>query len=381
MRLVGTLSNENHARRLAGYLKSKSIDTKCEVAFHTNGDTMSYQIWVLDEDRLQEAASDFARFVSSPAAAEFDAPILALAEPEPPREVLEEEEEEEEPEVRARPRAPLTTFLLALCAMVFFLNYFQEETFRAEGLSEETFFITPIQSLLLYDVPQELDALEETILKNVPAPNQRLREIPPSVQSGIDALEKVSIWRGGYDWFILKMQGKDTALAEGPLFSRIRNGEIWRLFSPCILHTQLFHILFNMIWLWVLGRPIEQRIGFVKTILLTLIGGVVSNLAQYLISGPFFLGYSGIVMTLAGFIWSRQRIAPWEGYPLNRATILFLLLFVGSMFMITFVSFFIESFANFSLAPNIANTAHIAGALTGFFLGRLPFFSWKMVAK
>jgi len=144
MRLVGTLSNENHARRLAGYLKSKSIDTKCEVAFHTNGDTMSYQIWVLDEDRLQEAASDFARFVSSPAAAEFDAPILALAEPEPPREVLEEEEEEEEPEVRARPRAPLTTFLLALCAMVFFLNYFQEETFRADVF----YYTDPISSSL-----------------------------------------------------------------------------------------------------------------------------------------------------------------------------------------------------------------------------------------
>jgi GlpG protein len=132
-----------------------------------------------------------------------------------------------------------------------------------------------------------------------------------------------------------------------------------------------------MIWLWVLGRPIEQRIGIAKTGLLTVIAGVSSNTIQYLVSGPFFIGYSGVIMALAGFIWMRERVAPWEGYPLNRTTILFLLLFIGSMFLLTFASFFFQLFTSVAFAPNIANTAHIAGALVGAFLGRFSFFAQK----
>jgi membrane associated rhomboid family serine protease len=65
---------------------------------------------------------------------------------------------------------------------------------------------------------------------------------------------------------------------------------------------------------------------------------------------------------------------------MNRTTILFLLLFIGSMFLLTFTSFFLELFKGVAFAPNIANTAHIAGVLIGAFLGRLSFFSQRATA-
>lgn len=379
MRLIGTLNNENSARRIASYLKQKGIDSNCEVSFDAKTGQMSYLLWVLDEDKIPAATAEFDRFQKEPSNAEFDAPVaLRMAEEEPD---TVEDEEEEDAEVRgaAGKKTPLTFALLILCAAIFLFNAMQEFSMKEEGL-QTVFLMTPIQAGLLYDLPPAIAALEEMIKQKTVAAGQKIENLAPEVQARLQEIEKMPFWRGCYDWVVLKITGKDTSQAEGPLFARIRQGEVWRLFSPCVLHSEFLHILFNMIWLWVLGRPIEQRIGLAKTGLLSVAAGVSSNTIQYLVSGPFFIGYSGIVMALAGFIWMRQRIAPWEGYPLNRTTVLFLLLFVASMFVLSFVSFFLQIFTTVAFAPNIANTAHIAGALIGALLGRYSFFAQRAVA-
>jgi GlpG protein len=158
----------------------------------------------------------------------------------------------------------------------------------------------------------------------------------------------------------------------------ILQGQVWRLFTPCLLHIDFLHLLFNMLWLWVLGRPIEQRIGPFRTLVLTLLAGVISNVAQYAVSGPLFMGYSGIVTALAGFIWMREKKAPWEGYPLNKATLLFLLLFIGSILLLQIAAYFIQVFTSYNFAPRIANTAHIVGALVGILLARFSYFAQKV---
>jgi GlpG protein len=132
-----------------------------------------------------------------------------------------------------------------------------------------------------------------------------------------------------------------------------------------------------MIWLWVLGRPIEERIGTLRTILFTLVLGISTNTIQYLISGPLFLGYSGVIMGLAGFTWMRGRVAPWEGYPLNRSTAIFLAVFVLAMFSLQMASFLIQLFTDLPFILNIANAAHIGGGIFGALLGRLSFFSLR----
>lgn len=376
MRLIGTLTNENSARRIATYLKQKGIDSNCEISFDVNTGQMSYQLWILDEDKIAPAAVDFERFQKEPSNAEFDAPVMLRMEeaPLPPQ-----EQEDVRTRGFAARQTPLTFALLFISTMIFFFNMAQEITMQEEGL-QNVFLMTPIQAALFYDIPPAVEALEQMIEEHPPIPGQKQENLAPEVNARLQEIEKLPFWKGAYGWIILKAKGEDTTLMEGPLFYKIRQGEIWRLFSPCILHTQFLHILFNMLWLWILGRPIEQRIGLGRTALLTVIAGIGSNTLQYLVSGPFFLGYSGIVMALAGFIWMRERVAPWEGYPLNRSTILFLLLFIGSMFFLTFTSFFLELFKGVAFAPNIANTAHIAGAIIGALLGRFSFFAQRATA-
>jgi GlpG protein len=317
---------------------------------------MSYQLWVHDEDRISDASASFQKFLKSPSSAEFNVPVI--------------EEKEEEPlpnpeqiDVLERKKsARLTTLLLTVCVLIFFLNGIQARAAQGRFL-----FFTPIQTLLLFDVPPQIELLAKPMSE-------------AELKTQMETLEKEPMWRGFYEWVVLKIKTGSGIDALGPTFIKIREGELWRFFSPCVLHRDFLHILFNMIWLWILGRPIEMRIGVFKTLLLTVVGGVGSNTLQYLMSGPFFIGYSGVVMVLAAFIWMREKVAPWEGYPLHRTTVLFLLLYVGSMFAIQTGSFFLQVFTQVEFAPSIANTAHVSGGLIGLALGRLSLFSQK-VAK
>jgi GlpG protein len=369
MRLIGSLGNENDARRLILFLQKKGIESHCDSAFDAGTGYMSYQIWILDEDRIEEAKNDLNQFAQEPTNAAFNSPAI---EPMAPG---EENVIGESKATLKRVSSPFTTFIIGLCSFIFILNLLEEYPMLREGLSEKTFLITPIQSALLFDLPPALERFEEIIQKEKITPTQKIETLSPEVQSELQALETIPFWKGGYEWVLLKIKGQDTTLAEGPLFQKILEGQVWRLISPVLLHGEILHILFNMIWVWVLCRPIEQRIGVFRLLILTLIVGIGSNIAQYLMSGPFFIGYSGVVLGLAGFTWGREKIAPWEGYPMASTTMLFLLLFIGGMFVLQSVSFFLEIFTHLDFSPNIANTAHIAGALIGLSLARVPFFA------
>jgi GlpG protein len=80
---------------------------------------------------------------------------------------------------------------------------------------------------------------------------------------------------------------------------------------------------------------------------------------------------------MLAFIWTRQKIAAWEGYQIDRLTLIFMLIFIISMALIQLLSFFLEKSFDLAFSPNIANMAHLTGGLMGFLLARLNFFSWR----
>src|SRR3989344_5323856 len=258
MRLVGTLKSENDAKRICHFLKLQEIANSCEVGFEPRTGQMSYQLWIHDEDRIEEAFKIFEDFLKDPKASKYKEP-----EPEP----LPVSEKVSLP---SRFRFHLTFLIIAISVFVFFIHTMQQVALQKKGFLKQSLLLTATQS---------------------------------------------SYWKGMYAWVVAKINNTSTLPGEGPLFLKIRQGEVWRLISPCILHKDLLHILFNMLWLWYLGRPIEARIGPFRTLLLSLIAGAGTNILQYLMSGPFFIGYSGVITALAGVIWMRERIAPWEGYP------------------------------------------------------------------
>ena len=64
-------------------------------------------------------------------------------------------------------------------------------------------------------------------------------------------------------------------------FGGFSGGDFWRLITPIFLHFGIVHFIFNSLWLSMLGSRIERLSGSIHLILLVLISGLVSNLAQF----------------------------------------------------------------------------------------------------
>ncbi len=132
-----------------------------------------------------------------------------------------------------------------------------------------------------------------------------------------------------------------------------------------------------MVWLLLLGTQIESKVKPFRYLILLALIALFSNTCQYLMSGPNFLGFSGVVCGMATFIRIRQKQAPWEGYQVSKSTFRFIMIFISVLAFLSCLSALLEIFQEITFPIGIANTAHLAGALFGALLGKLRFFAWQ----
>lgn len=132
--------------------------------------------------------------------------------------------------------------------------------------------------------------------------------------------------------------------------------EVWRWLTPIFLHFSLLHLIFNMLWMWELGRRIERLYQPGVLIVLVLFTGVSSNIAQFLMTGPLFGGLSGVIFGLLAYTWLWDRICP--EHPFGLPPILMTLMVI---WLLAGVSGLLEAFG----FGSIANTAHLVGLVSG----------------
>lgn len=137
----------------------------------------------------------------------------------------------------------------------------------------------------------------------------------------------------------------------------ILSGQLWRLFTPIIIHFGIMHIAFNLLWLYQLGSAIEQRQNTQRMIILVATISILSNLAQFYWSGPIFGGMSGVVYGLLGYVWAQGKFNPRSGLSLDKN--------ITIMMLIWFIVCWL------GLVGNIANMAHTIGLVCGVILGIL----------
>jgi GlpG protein len=146
------------------------------------------------------------------------------------------------------------------------------------------------------------------------------------------------------------------------MLSEVRHGQVWRLFTPALIHMSFAHLLLNMLWLRDLGSMIEARSGSLQLLLQVAVIAVVSNVAQYYVSGPAFGGMSGVVYGLLGYAWIRGKLNPASGLFLHTSTVMMML----AWFVLCYTPLLTP------LVGHVANTVHAAGLLVGMSWG---FFS------
>jgi membrane associated rhomboid family serine protease len=74
-------------------------------------------------------------------------------------------------------------------------------------------------------------------------------------------------------------------------FNNLMEGRYWTLLAALFVHGSLFHLIGNMIFLFVFGGTLENSIGSVRYLLVFLTGG----LAGFVLSLPFMAPGAGLV--------------------------------------------------------------------------------------
>lgn len=153
--------------------------------------------------------------------------------------------------------------------------------------------------------------------------------------------------------------------------------EIATLFTSMFLHGGWFHILGNMLYLWIFGDNVEDRLGHSFYLLFYLASGLVAGLTHILFNsgsqiptvgasgaiagvlGAYLLFFPGSRITslvTLGFFWTTIEIPAY--------------FFLGFWFLLQFLSG-AASVAAGAQAAGIAWWAHIGGFLAGILLAFL----------
>lgn len=141
-----------------------------------------------------------------------------------------------------------------------------------------------------------------------------------------------------------------SALVEdgGVAASTIREGELWRLVTSGFLHAGLFHLLANMLALWILGGMIEPALGRLRFALVYFVSLLCGSFGALLLSpDSLTVGASGAVFGLMG---AAAVVARSRGFSLMESG---LGLWIGLNLVITFT------------IPRISIGGHLGGILGG----------------
>jgi len=115
----------------------------------------------------------------------------------------------------------------------------------------------------------------------------------------------------------------------------IFNGSYWGLISSNFLHTEIWHIGFNLYWIWFLGKKIEFESTKGFYFLLILSSALVSSTAQLSFSDNTGIGLSGIIYSFFGFIFIKSKTTEIYKNYLDKKTINLLMLWIVLCIVLT----------------------------------------------
>ena len=304
MRHLTTITGKSNAESFVAYLLTQNIPTHVE----PTADANEWDVWIRDEDILESAKQEYQHFLANPNDAKYRQAI------DHAKSIIKEKKQKSVEyqkntsysisRSRVRPNMfsgslpPLTLTLVIVCVILSLATEFTRAT--------SEFGSNIVKQLLFVDL-------------------------------------------GLYQ-------------STGDPAASIKQGEIWRFFTPAFLHGDPLHLLFNMLSLASLGRLIERLEGIGRFALMVFLIAIVSHLLQGLMpfkwfGSPNFVGISGVVFGLLGYIATKTNLRPDLGIYLPAQVYL--------MTGLILVFGFTTSTKGFALA----NLAHVGGLVAGIVIG------------
>lgn len=310
MRRIGSLPDRALAARFVDYL------TTCSIEGSSDGGESGFDVWIRDEQDVERAREELARFRADPDAKEFDVSQQASR-------LRRERAAEQTRKLRIRKslekktgggapwrggaawqrKTPVTVGIIVIAVVIGFATNMGNPIVTRDGKTLTT---------------------EAKIFRTLTF----------------------------VDW--------GTYRETGDGFASLKGGQLWRLVTPMFLHGDAFHLAFNMIMLYMLGSALERIHGSLLYGGLILGTQIVGMLVQVLLPDWFpeglrgsfnAIGASGAVFGLFGFLWFRPNFDP--SYPIQIPPSSVVIMIGWLLICMT------------PLIQGIANGAHLGGLLAG----------------
>jgi len=150
----------------------------------------------------------------------------------------------------------------------------------------------------------------------------------------------------------------------------LESHQYWRLLTPMFIHFGWIHIVFNILWVWEIGRRIELISGSSVLLLVTIVSSLGANFLQYAMSGAgLFGGMSGVVFGYLGHSLVWEKLVPGRKMGLRSGIYIFMLVFLAIGFTGAFDLLGLGSLANGARLGGL-----LGGILTGGVAGMLQRF-------
>ena len=155
-------------------------------------------------------------------------------------------------------------------------------------------------------------------------------------------------------------------------------GDVMDIFTSMFMHAGFAHIAGNMLYLWIFGDNVEDRVGHGRYLIFYLVGGVVADVAHFL-TDPYStiptVGASGAIAAVLGaylVYFPGSQIATFIPLPLG---IFYKLIMVPAAVVLGFW-FIFQLFDGVAAlgggdASGVAYWAHIGGFIAGMLMAKL----------
>lgn len=157
------------------------------------------------------------------------------------------------------------------------------------------------------------------------------------------------------------------------------------LISSLFLHGSWFHLLGNMLFLWIFGDNVEDRLGHFRYLLFYFICGITASLSHVFVNINSTIPTIGASGAIAGVLGAYVLLYPWAR--VKTLIIIFIFIDIIELPAVIFIIFWflIQLFSGFGSilaaggSGGVAWFAHIGGFVSGFLL--VPVFKKRQKSR
>lgn len=210
----------------------------------------------------------------------------------------------------------------------------------------------------------ELDDMKNKLQDNL---DTKRKEVKTVFSHGKPFLTYILLAINVLIFLLLELNGgstsTETLIKYGANYNpAIIDGEWWRIISSMFLHIGLLHVFMNMLALYYLGTTVERIYGSVRFLIIYMSAGIGGGLASFAFTSTVSAGASGALFGLLGALLF---------FGVMNKKLFFQTMGKGIIVLIGLNLIF-----GFSV-PQIDNSAHIGGLITGFIAAIIVFLPKK----